>query len=108
MVYSIASSFYQLELALLPLGVPVKSGHINKSVQATHITLDVQTRAVFVLDMGLKASILFVLLGADNAVKLPVVTEGVEDLAGGRVLLPRPRDTGLATLDRGLGCPTGV
>ena len=75
MVYSIASSFYQLELALLPLGVPVKSGHINKSVQATHITLDEQTRAVFVLDMGSKASILLVLLGADNAVKLPVVTK---------------------------------
>ena len=108
MVYSIASSFYQLELALLPLGVPFKSGHINKSVQATHVTLDEQSRAVFGLNMGTEAAVLFVLLWTDTAVKLAVVTEGVEDLAGGRVLLPRPRDTGLATLNSGLGCPTGV
>lgn len=70
--------------------MPFESGHINKSVQATHVTFDEQIRAVFGLNMGTKAAVLFVLLGTDGAVKRAVVTEGVEDLAGGRVLLPGP------------------
>lgn len=95
----------------MPLGVPFESGHINKSVQATHVTFDEQIRAMFGLNMGTKAAVLFVLLGTDGAVKRAVVTEGVEDLAGGRVLLPGPRDTDLAAPHSGhysLGCPTGV
>ena len=91
--------------------MPFESGHINKSVQATHVTLDEQSRAVFGLNMGTEAAVLFVLFRTDGAVKLAVVTEGVEDLAGGRVLLPGPRDTDLAAPHSGnysLGGPTGV
>ena len=90
--------------------MPFESGHINKSVQATHVTFDEQIRAVFGLNMGTKAAVLLVLLGTDGAVKRAVVTEGVEDLAG-RVLLPGYCDTDLAAPHSGhysLGCPTGV
>ena len=105
------SSAYILELALFALSVPVKCGHIDESVQATHATLYVQSRVVLGLDMGSKAPVMLVLLGTDTAVELSVLTEGVEDLAGGRVLVPRSRPTGLAAPHSGrpsLGCPTGV